>query len=84
MYNPVLRVLDEETKSYGSYYVVGGTPPIYWHCLDQVVVSRSLADRVTDVRYVRDVAGVDLVGEAGPREDVSDHLPLVVTVGGRG
>lgn len=82
MYNPVLRFLSEEPMSYGSYYMVGGNPPIYWHCLDQVVVSRSLVDRVTNMVYLREIEGASLMNEVTPNRAISDHLPLLVTIEG--
>lgn len=82
-YNPVLRALNEESMSYGSFYMPDGVPPIYWHCLDQVVVSSSLAERVSNITYVRTIGGQNLMAEARPRKSISDHLPLVVAIDGR-
>ena len=83
MYNPVLDSLRDDPDNNGSYYVIDGTPPIYWHCLDQVVVSASLAGRVISMRYLREIGGESIVGNAGPRRDVSDHLPLITTIARR-
>jgi exonuclease III len=82
LYNPVLHFLSEDTKCYGSYYRSIGFDCLYWHCYDQALVSHSLVHDVKNLEYLRTIAGETLVETAGPLERVSDHFPLLLTMGG--
>ena len=82
MYNPVVHYLSEETKCYGSFYWGKGFSDLYWHCYDQALVSPSLADRVRDFRYLRAIDEESLLAGVKPKATISDHLPLLLTIGG--
>ena len=80
LYNPVLNWLSESTTMYGSYYRATADAEPYWHCLDQVLVSPSLMDSISQFAYLRSIGGEDLVEKWRPKKKISDHLPLFVTI----
>lgn len=80
LYNPVLNWLSESTTMYGSYYRATADAEPYWHCLDQVLVSPSLMDSISQFAYLRSIGGEDLVEKRRPKKKISDHLPLFVTI----
>lgn len=82
LYNPVLLGISEDERSYGSYYTSGPACTLYWHCLDQVLVSRSLVDRVTKLSYLKSIGDMSLVTAVKPKREISDHLPLLVSISG--
>lgn len=83
-YNPILNFLAESPKNYGSYYYIRGMSTPVWHCLDQVLVSKSLMERIVDLKYIRLINGRNLVRKSGLDGSISDHLPLLVHLeGGR-
>lgn len=77
-YNPILHFISEETEMYGSFYYDKGSTTPYWHCLDQVLVRKSLANSISDMRYVKTINEKRLVGNISPIKEISDHLPLIV------
>ncbi|MCR5812311.1 MAG: endonuclease/exonuclease/phosphatase family protein [Lachnospiraceae bacterium] len=79
-YNPILQFISEDTKSYGSYYYSGGSSSPIWHCLDQVLVSRALANKVNDLKYLKHIKGRNLISRIRPNKEISDHLPLFVSI----
>lgn len=83
MFNPTLHFISEDTKNYGSYYYDGGGEfsPLYWYSLDQAIVSPSLMDSVDDYIYLRNIGDTRLVPSVRPLPNISDHLPLLVTLG---
>lgn len=81
LYNPILHFISEERKTYGSFYFLdSGKPGPIWNCLDQALVSKALAGKVTNLSYPRTVGGKSLMKRVKPDSTVSDHLPLVVTM----
>lgn len=80
LYNPVVNWLSEETSTYGSYYTSNPTVNPYWHCFDQVLVSRSLVDWVQDFSYLRSIGQRSLMADVRPDSAISDHLPLLVAL----
>jgi len=78
-YNPVLHYLSENTEMYGSYYYEGDATP-FWYCLDQVLVSESLANCIYHMEYVKKVNMNELLKNATPNKKISDHLPLLVNL----
>lgn len=81
MYNPTIEFLSEKENNCGSFYLASGATTLYWYCLDQVIVSADLADAIEDVRYLRHIGDRSLLADIAPDKRVSDHLPLLVTIG---
>lgn len=79
-FNPILHFISEDTKLYGSFYYLNGSTSPIWHCLDQVLVSRSLADCVSNIEYLKEIKNISLLKRVKPNAEISDHLPLVVTL----
>lgn len=79
-YNPMLNYISEENKNYGSFYYSSGINPLYWYCFDQILVRKSLVDKLKAVKYIKKINDIDLVNEVAPKKDISDHLPLFVNV----
>ena len=79
-YNPILHYISEDSKMYGSFYHAQGSSTPIWHCLDQVLVSKSLANNVTNMKYIKTIGGTNLITRIRPNSKISDHLPLVVTI----
>ena len=54
-YNPILHYLSEDTQMYGSHYFDGSDnqPTSYWHCLDQVLLRKSLIGFLEEVSYLK-------------------------------
>lgn len=78
-YNPLLHFISEDSKMYGSYYYEKDNRPLYWNCLDQVIVRQPLVDSIKNVEYLKSIDTDSLLNEAGqPDEKYSDHLPLLV------
>ena len=79
-YNPILNYLSEDTETYGSYYHIGDSNSPIWHSLDQFIVRKPLMNKITDFRYIKTIDGKSLIKSVMPNKDISDHLPLIVTV----
>lgn len=79
-YNPILLSLNEEHLNYGSYRYTKDQCRLYWYPYDQVVVSRSLADSISNVEYLRSIRDKSLMSPRGISPSVSDHLPLVFVI----
>ena len=79
-YNPILNYLSEETKMYGSHYYDGSDkrPTSYWHCLDQVLLRKSLVSFLAEVNYLKEIDGTELLSGTSLNKKISDHLPLLV------
>jgi len=68
---------------YGSHYYDGNTKhwTPYWHCLDQVLVRKNLVDLIREVKYLKRIGEKSLLnGSEKPNGEISDHLPLLVTL----
>ncbi len=78
-YNPILLMLNEKSRDYGSFRYTGSYNSIIWFPFDQVMVSRELIDRIDNVMYLKKVGNLDLVNDNG-YPNVSDHLPLFFTI----
>ena len=79
-YNPVLDHFSEKAKNYGSYYFHDENRPLYWQCLDQVLVRKSLAHSISCLEYCRTIGRTSLMTRNGlvDEKNFSDHLPLLV------
>lgn len=80
MYNPILNWLSESPRNYGSFYYSDGPLTSYWHCLDQVIVTKGLIDRIESLQYLRSIGEASLIADIAPSKSISDHLPLLVSV----
>ena len=79
-YNPMLHYISEDTKHYGSFYYHDENLPLYWHCLDQIIVRKSLSDSFQKLEYCRSIGDIPLIKTIKPDENYSDHLPLFVEI----
>lgn len=81
-YNPILLELNETNKVYGSFKYSSNSCPLYWHAFDQVVVGDTLVNSISDLAYLKSIAGKNLMSKNNSKPKVSDHLPLVFTIKG--
>lgn len=87
LYNPMWPLLlDEAGGPKGTYHFRGATD-LFWHCIDQIIVSLDLESYVGKpeiLTALQDATGErkDLVTPRGlPNDrDYSDHLPVQMTV----
>lgn len=79
-YNPILHYISETNEMYGSFYYDSEHMTPYWHCLDQVLVRKSLANTINHVEYLKKINKKDLLKNTIPNEKISDHLPLFVNI----
>lgn len=77
-YNPILNYISESTKTYGSFRYSGGCSNPIWHCLDQIIVRKPLANSIIDLEYIKSINGKSLIKRTNINSDISDHLPLFV------
>ena len=68
----------EDDSTYGSHYYDSGIKSIYWYFLDQVIIRKSLVDRLSDIRIIKVINNQKLIKAVKPNSDISDHLPLIV------
>ncbi|MBO6266401.1 MAG: hypothetical protein J6M57_10400 [Acidaminococcaceae bacterium] len=84
-YNPILHYLSEDTKMYGSFYGHYDDQPLYWFCLDQVLIRKPLIQSLKNMEYIKSIGGNSLLKRSGLLdENYSDHLPLLVEFDVRG
>lgn len=79
-YNPMLLLLSEEEKIYGSYYNDSiHKKNLRWYLLDQLMVNKN-ADEIIDydsIRLITQIQEVSLLKNNKPDDtNYSDHLPL--------
>ena len=80
-YNPMLHYVSETTEMYGSCYYHEENRPLYWNCLDQVLVRKSLVDKIVNVMYIKSVGNKNLLTSKGlVNKNYSDHLPLLFEI----
>lgn len=80
-YNPMLEITSECDKRYGTYYHNRGIKTLCWYMYDQVLVRKSLIDKLVDVDICQAVIGKSVLTKNGyPNKDISDHLSLLVEV----
>lgn len=79
-YNPILHYISEDTGMYGSFYHEKDYMTSYWHCLDQVLVRKCLANSVCNLKYLKNIITKDFLHNAVPNKKISDHLPLLVNL----
>lgn len=79
-YNPILHYISEDTQMYGSFYYEKDSCTPYWHCLDQVLVRKSLANSLNHIEYLKKINKKDLLKNTIPNGKISDHLPLWVNL----
>lgn len=81
-YNPMVHYISEESQMYGSFYYSGGIQSLYWYCYDQIIVRKSLMDKISAVKYCKTVGKRNLIKDIKPNTEISDHLPLIATIKG--
>ena len=79
-YNPVLHFICEDTENYGSFYYDNGSYSPIWHCLDQILLSKTLSSRINDMKYLKSIGRTSLMNTVKPKASISDHLPLYVRI----
>ena len=79
-YNPVLLCLSETDRTYGSIYYSSGIAPLYWNSFDQVLIRKELVDAFESMEYVKTIGTTNLIKEVAPNKEISDHLPLIVSL----
>lgn len=77
-YNPMLDYISENESIYGSFYYSSGIKTLYWYFYDQVIVRKSLANRIHKISIVKAIKNKRLLKDIMPNKDISDHLPLIV------
>jgi len=84
MYNPMWQFLSaSEDRPAGTYYKRLSKPICYyWYVLDQVLLRPALMAAVKDedIRIVESAGPVSLIKPNGTPIEISDHLPIAVTV----
>ena len=80
-YNPIITYINENPKMYGSFYHSNGANSLYWYCLDQVIMRKSLIDSFIRLEYLRKIGNRSLMNNTGINDSISDHLPLLVVFG---
>lgn len=79
-YNPILHFINEDTKNYGSFYYDNGSYSPIWNCLDQVLLSKSISDKICELEYIKEIGSLSLMNKVKPKTSISDHLPLYVKI----
>lgn len=79
-YNPIIHFLSEDTKMYGSFYYSNDSSTPVWHCLDQILVSKSLVESISNVKYLKNIKNINLINKVRPNAKISDHLPLFAEI----
>ena len=79
LYSPMLSCFEERGKACGSYYYSDDFRSQYWHCFDQVIVSRPLVRNVKP-EYLQFAGGSSLMSDMRPNTKISDRLPLLVSI----
>ena len=82
-YNLMWRHYGDATpdRTPGTFYRSHREDALYWHALDQVLVRPSHIDSVVNTNTVVTKAGVvDLLSGGRIDNDISDHLPITVTL----
>lgn len=79
-YDPMLLLLSEEEKIYGSYYNDNiHKKNLRWYLLDQIMVNKN-ADKIIDydsIKFITQIQGISLLKNNKPDSiNYSDHLPL--------
>lgn len=79
-YNPILNYISEDTETYGSYYHIGDSNSPIWHSLDQFIVRKPLINKIDDFKYIKTINDVSLIKSVMPNKEISDHLPLFISI----
>lgn len=81
-YNPMLSLISEDEKIYGSYFYHGQGNNIFWHFFDQCIYRKSMIPYVNEIKILKDINGESLIKNNIPDTKISDHLPLLLTIDG--
>lgn len=76
-YNPMLSLISEDSKIYGSYYY-SDPQNIYWHFFDQCLLRKEMLSNFQSVEIVKNINDINLIKDNKPDINISDHLPIIV------
>ncbi len=76
-YNPMLNCISEDDSTYGSLYYNVGLKTLYWYFYDQIIVRKSLANKINRISICKTIKNKRLIKEISPNKDISDHLPII-------
>ncbi len=76
-YNPMLSLISEDFKIYGSYYY-SDPQNIYWHFFDQCLLRKEMLPNYQGVEIVKTINDINLIKNNKPDTNISDHLPIIV------
>lgn len=83
-YNPMWRLLGDESQPYGTYYYNSNTTEnTYWNIYDQVIIRPTLRDEFVDesLKIITETNSKYLLDTNGhPDKNISDHLPIVFEI----
>ena len=75
-YNPMLSLISEDTKTYGSHYYTKSK--LLWNFLDQCIIRKEMIKFLKEIAIIKKIKEINLCKNDQPNEEISDHLPLVV------
>ncbi len=77
LYNPIITILNENTKNYGSIYR-SDQVSIIWHSFDQVLFDINMMKLYETGEFIKTIGSVSLINKCKPNTSISDHLPLLI------
>lgn len=78
-YNPMLGLISENKKLYGSYYYYD-IENLYWHFYDQCLLRKDVLPHFEKVSIIKKILNKNLIKNNKPDGSISDHLPIVLTL----
>ncbi|MCQ2975617.1 MAG: hypothetical protein MJ211_12520 [Bacteroidales bacterium] len=79
LYNPILTMLSEPDFLYGSYYHYNRCG-LYWNAYDQILINRYALSCFKEAKFLTSIEGQSLLKNLKPDANISDHLPVMVTI----
>ena len=80
-YNPMLELISEEQKNYGSYFYPD--EGMCWHFFDQCLLRKEILPFFKGVKLIKKLGNIHLISNKVPNKKISDHLPIVLHLGGK-
>lgn len=80
-YNPMWRLMGDDTKSFlGTYYYSSGHVSYFWNTFDQALLRPSLLDyfKTQDISVISQVGEQSLLKNNKINKAFSDHLPIMI------
>ncbi len=78
-YNPMLGLITENEKLYGSYYYTD-IESIYWHFYDQCLLRKEALKYFDGVCVIKKIGDIELIKNKKPDNKISDHLPIILSL----